>query len=386
MSIAGDTQPRVPGFFSQPETVLSVRRAGLSTPTLSNPGAIRPNALPTSLALGNTVSSLSSNTTQIGDNLSITGSNNSFGIQIGNTITTNNSGGGLGSAPIYIGTSLTGPSSGGTGVIVIGGNCNFAAGSGSLGSSAIAIGNGINFVGANCVGIGQFNTNRGNDQCVTIGYGNSSDINTNICQLVGSSNSAGFAVNRGVAFGNSNSVSSRSVCVGNDNSAAANGVSIGALATNDFQGQINICNARFANAGDIMTSIVPMYVQTTTAAATELRTGAGTATTAPTGNIACTNFSTYIFDVDIVARSVGSASVAAYNLKFAFNRNANAASSTISSLSKTILFTIGTVTGWDVTATADTTNGRPNVSVTGAASTTINWVGNVRMTKVATAS
>lgn len=384
MSIAGDTQARVPGFYSQPQTVLSVKRAGLSVPILSNPNTIRPNVLATNMALGNSVSSLSANTIQIGDTLSIPAVNSSYCIQIGNTITTNGAGSGFGYGPIYIGTNIVGPTSGGSGSIVIGGGCNFTTG--SMGSSAIVIGNSINHAGSNSVVIGPLNTNRASDQSITLGYGNTSGINTNNCQLVGALNSAGVAVQRGIAFGNSNTVNSYSVCVGDNNTSSINGVSIGALATNDFQGQVNICNARFANAGDIMTGFVPMYVQTTTGATTELRTGAGSATTSPTGNISCTNFSTYIFDVDIVARSVGSASVAAYNLKFAFNRNANAASSTISTLSKTILYTIGTVTGWDVTATANTTNGRPNISVTGAAATTINWVANVRMTKVATAS
>lgn len=416
MSIAGDTQPRVPGFFSQPESVISPRKSGIAAQSAQLPGTLlQPTASGSgAIAVGQSSIASAANTVAMGNAVRASGSESvAYGYNIASSGATSNVVVGTnineqagGSGNLYIGSAHnTNPTSGATNMIVIGNQTYHAITANTLntiaiGTLAYALGNNGIAIGNNAragqnassflnnIAIGtsvscSATSSPGASGC--IGIGNTISNNSTNGIAIGQSITFSNATNP-IAIGSSAGATSHGVGIGSSASATVNGVAIGALANNDFQGQINLCNAQFAAANDIATSFVSMYVQTTTAAATELRTGAGTASTAPTGNIACTNFSTYIFDVDIVARSVGSASVAAYNLKFAFNRNANAASSTISSLSKTILFTIGTVTGWDVTATADTTNGRPNISVTGAASTTIRWVGNVRMTKVATAS
>lgn len=381
MSIAGDTQARVPGFFSAPETVISPRKSGFAWQTAQISGALtQPVATGlNSISIGNAPAT-GANSISIGSGTASgsaaiqigSGTSSSNSIGIGTSITSS------GAGSVAIGSGIGGAATGNGSVsingnstaqssITIGGNA--AASASAIGG--IAIGSNAQNSAANSIGIGA-GSFVGSSAGQGIAIGNNCQVNSANCVAIGRSSNGSGA--QGISIGESSS------CTG------AGAVSIGYSSRTDFDGQINICNAAFAAGGDIMTGFVPMYVQTTTAATTELRTSVGTTTTSPTGNIACTNFSTYIFDVDIVARSVGSTGVAAYNLKFAFNRNANAASSTISSLSKTILYTLGTTTGWDVTATADTTNGRPNISVIGAASTTIRWVANAKLTKVATAS
>jgi len=294
-------------------------------------------------------------------------SNNSIVIGSGSANST------LGSAGISIGSGAANGSS------------SIVLGSGSTSnSSAIVIGSGTADLASVVIGT---NSPVGSSNVVAIGQG----VNANAANVVAIGNFAISTATNAISIGNSASAnigSTASIVIGASATTSANpsSVAIGWGANTDFAGQINLCNARVASASDIATSILPLYTQTTDATLSELGLGAGSATTTPTNRIVCTNFSTYIFDVDIVARSVGSTGVACWNLKFAANRNANAASFTISSVSKNLLYTIGTVTGWDVNVTADTTNGRPNISVTGAGSTTINWVGHSKMTKVATAS
>jgi hypothetical protein len=134
-----------------------------------------------------------------------------------------------------------------------------------------------------------------------------------------------------------------------------------------------------------MTSLVPMYIVTSNNTATELRTSLGEATTTPTGVLVLTNDSTYLFDVDIVARNTATDTESkVWNLKFGIRRGTNAASTALIGSPTIVVYGEDTgTTAWAVAVTADTTNGRPNITVTGETSKTIRWVANVRMTKVA---
>jgi hypothetical protein len=105
----------------------------------------------------------------------------------------------------------------------------------------------------------------------------------------------------------------------------------------------------------------------------------------PNGSfIALVNDSTYMFDCDIVARNTATdAESKVLNLKFGIRRGAAAANTAlIGTPTKTVYGEDSGTSTWDVNVTADTTNGRPNISVTGEASKTIRWVANIRMTKV----
>ena len=161
---------------------------------------------------------------------------------------------------------------------------------------------------------------------------------------------------------------------------------LGIGATADFPGESVINNGAFATYGDCKVGLFTSRMTTTNATPTEVGTTQASVSgvgTAPTQRIACSLNSTYLFDCHIVARNTGSAgNAAAWTLQFAINVDGTASTTAISSLVKSQIYTVGTTTGWDVTATADTTNGRPNISVTGAAATTIRWVCSIRMTKV----
>lgn len=303
MSIAGDTQTRVPGFYSRPETILSMRKGGIFLSIADNPNyftALQSQSNPRNVNIGGTFPTTSTST--VGGNIAIVGG-------IGNSGAAQN--------------LVIGDLSNNNGIAnnnVVGCNLTCAAGQSNsiFGDGSSTVGN-INYT-------------------TTIGYQ---------CQTT----------------------TSYSTTLGN-------------LARVDTAGEISFANGDGGTRGDSRYSIIICRRTTTNATPTELGTSDGVSSD-PTNRLICTNNTTYIYDVDFVVRNTAdTANCAAYNIKFAFNRGANAASSTISSISKTIIYTLGTTTGWDVNATADTSNGRPNIQVTGAASTTLKWVATVKMTKV----
>jgi hypothetical protein len=250
----------------------------------------------------------------------------------------------------------------------------------------------------------------GNQASVTNGSGNvvigaSSSTSATSSTVIGSNSSAsgtgGVSIGStnttvatgGISIGqNVNNQSQYSIAIGGSNTftgggSRSNTILIGHVAYGDFSGEINICNAGFSAGGDIHTSLFPYYTQTSNATATELACGNGNAfSTAPTNRIALTNNSTYMFNIDLVARkSTAGTDYACWKIRFLINREANAASTALvgtpSGTTVAEFATAGAST-WAVSVTADTTNGRPNISVTGQAATTIRWVANIRMTKV----
>lgn len=248
---------------------------------------------------------------------------------------------------LAIGTSA---SAGDTNSIAIGTGSNAGTAGGSR-TGNIAIGAGTNAGGTNSIAVG-LNAATGNNGNYGIAIGANTTTNSG-------------------ASGGSNS----------------NSIAIGSNATTDFPGEILLTNAAFSAGGDIHTSLFPAYGNTTTATPRELQVNStGAASLNPGTFMVLANNATYFFTVDIVAQvHSGAAAAASWSTQFMVQRGANAAATAIigspTGLSAP-LFSTGTVTGWAVAVTADTTNGRPAITVTGAASTNIAWVANVRMTKV----
>ena len=69
------------------------------------------------------------------------------------------------------------------------------------------------------------------------------------------------------------------------------------------------------------------------------------------------------------------------------SRESTAASTTIDYVPTiTAIYATAALSTASVAVTADTTNGRPAIKVTGVASTTIRWTGNARITRSRTAT
>lgn len=96
------------------------------------------------------------------------------------------------------------------------------------------------------------------------------------------------------------------------------------------------------------------------------------------------NDTTYFFDGAVVARNtLTDTESKVFPLQFLFRRGSSAANSAIvgSVTTGTIIQDTGTTT-WTVTVTADTTNGKPQISVTGEAGKTISWKGQFFITRL----
>jgi hypothetical protein len=177
-----------------------------------------------------------------------------------------------------------------------------------------------------------------------------------------------------VASGNSSAVTGTSNTASSADSAVIGGS--GALANRI--GMIALANGVFPLSESAQRGAVVMRRQTTTATPLDLSlTGA-----APTGATITTsthflllNNQTCSIGIRIIARSTAGADHARFLREIVISRDANAASTVIENEE-----TIGTdfktagASGWGIAITADTTNGGMLITVTGAASTTINWV------------
>lgn len=370
--------------------------------------------LTNSIAMGSAVA-ITGNTNQVAIGSGIT-SSGQYNINIGTTINNTSSG----NNNTLIGYNLTNNSTGtnsvaiGTGISVGGNAAAVAIGSGCtvnaygvvIGSSATGSGSDTVAIGRssyvapgaiNGVAVGRYttafdgvsigpNAHSGQNANTTMGIaiGTSSTANTTSTYTNTGPIAIGYASNATVTTANSTGAIALGAFAKGQRAGA---IAIGANANVDFAGEINICNAQFAAASDIHTSNFPLYQTTTTATATELGVTLGAASTTTSSYIVLTNASTYMFNIDVVARkSTTGGDFAMWNVQFGITRDATAATTTLigTPIKNTIGMSAGAATaGWDITVTADTTNGRPAINVTGQTGTTIRWVANVRMTKVA---
>lgn len=281
-------------------------------------------------------------------------------------------------------TPVTASATYGGGNLAIGENARITSSAGASMSTVIGTNASAN-AGSSTV-IGGSTSASGSGQHTVVGTSTS-------CTGSTSSTAVGTSVSNGgsnaTAIGNSVTVASAGnygIVIGTYSTAGqAAAVSIGTNHATDFAGQIGFNTGGVTIAtSDLSFSFVPMWMSTTNATVTELKTGTGAYTTTPTGVIVLTNDSTYLFDFDVIARNTGDdTQSAAWNVKFAIRRGAAAANTVlIGTPTKTIVGQDTGTTTWDVNVTADTTNGRPNISVTGEAGKTIYWAAFGKMTKI----
>lgn len=128
-------------------------------------------------------------------------------------------------------------------------------------------------------------------------------------------------------------------------------------------------------------AMLALGAETTDATATVLRSNTGVAGT--TNQITIANNSAYYFRGECVAAVTGAGNTKGWYIEGVIKRGANAAS--------TVLVGTPTVTSnyadagastWNLTATADTTNGALAITATGQAATTIRWLCQIRTTEM----
>lgn len=186
--------------------------------------------------------------------------------------------------------------------------------------------------------------------------------------------------------GNTNESSgSYSVTIGGSTNLASGSFSYAAgyFAVSTQYGKKAYSSGRFStNNGSAQLGTMVLRKPTTDATASVLTTDESAA--ASTNQVILPNNSAFSFTGTIIARqqAAGGSNYAAWEIKGAIIRDANAASTTLGSFNINALSATAGASAWVVALTADTTNGGLAITVTGAAATNIRWVATVNTSEV----
>lgn len=231
-------------------------------------------------------------------------------------------------------------------------------------------------------------TSHSNSSCVALGY------------------AIGSLGNLSVAIGNTTFTSAGGVAIGSHASAAnstngvalgyyANGanlngsIALGYYATTTSKGEFAINTGNWSDGSGYGTgvSFQSFQIQTTNATATEMLVPEGSDTNAPSSYIILPTYSSNYFEVTIVGRVPGTTDRCVFTGSFLISRESTAASTVLDySTGFTQKYATAALSSSSIAVTADTTNGRPAIKVTGVAATTIRWTGNARITRSRTAT
>jgi hypothetical protein len=311
-----------------------------------------------SVAIGSSCTSSGQFGVAMGFNAQATGFNNPVAIGVGVTASSDYS------------TAISGNSSGSGSQAVIGAGAMALGGSYASGadSFAAAVGNNSSSYGAlgvSSIAMGRTNkSSYGQSYC----FGGQSNI---------ASNSYAICVG-----GELNTASGSYSCtLSGYGNVAANIYSYasGNYASSTINGKQAHASGRFSTTGDAQTGVVVLRRQTTSATPTPLSSDGSTPQTY--SQVTLANNSAFAFSGTIVARqsaAQGTAS-AAWKVEGLIRREGSAGTTVLVNSALTVL---SNVPGWDITLTADTTNGGLAITATGAAATNIRWVATIQTSEL----
>jgi trimeric autotransporter adhesin len=249
------------------------------------------------------------------------------------------------------------------------------------GTSSVAIGYRARATGGQAVALGNGAVSTGIGSFAAAGGNAAGDSPGNIA--IGSNCTATSAGGGAVAMGAFSTAGQSAVAIGDLVSASGiNSFATGRRALASRQSERAHCAEGFEVAGSAQTSNIPLARATTDTTVSELWAGGVTNFRA-----VLANYATWEFEARILARQQGARTPPpALFGRGLITRDANAASTAIVGSIQTVGSDIGSnagapPAGWDVTITADTTNGSLKVEVTGAAATNIRWVCDLRFTQ-----
>jgi len=287
--------------------------------------------------------------------------------------------------------------------VVAGGYINSASGQGAFvggGLFGVASGSRSAVVGGygnsasssySFVGGGEANEAKSNSYAAVVG-GSANDATGQYSFVGGGQSNVAAGLRASVIGGVSNSASGTEsvVCGGDSNLANGNnsfiaggryGTTRNIRAYHVFPAIDDAITQYGSGYGKAQSALLLLGRQTTDATATVLASTSSAAGT--TNQVILPNNSAYAFKGTVIATVTGGGDTAAWEFKGAIKRGANAASTAIvGTVVKDVLANDAGAADWDVTFTADTTNGGLKVEVTGAASTTIRWVAKIETTEV----
>lgn len=289
-------------------------------------------------------------------------------------LTTGSSATGTGSLAIYGNSSVNRG-------VAIGVNSNGQFATVATGDAAMALGGSYasgtdSFAAAIANNSGTYGATSAN--CIAMGYralaNNSRDF------AVGNTSTASGGDS--VALGSTNTASGLgAVAIGyNVQATGAASVAIGSYSKAIQIGKFAFSSAYSGawNYGEQQYGILSLIKQTADATPTVLTSNTGAAST--TNQVILPNNSAFSFSGTIIARqqAAGGNDYAAWEVKGAILRAANAASTVLGSYNINVLSKTAGASAWDLTLSADTTNGGLAVTATGAASVNIRWVATIQ--------
>ena len=267
---------------------------------------------------------------------------------------------------------------------------SFATANGTaLANSAVAAGSNVTASGTQSAAVGGSNNTASGTGSFVAG-GSSNTASGSGAAIVGGSNNTAVTTNCFVAGGDANAAQAISAGVfagsGNTASSAYSSVIGGTYGTT--RGIVG--NFVYAACQDPLSSflsgrsqnaVLTLVRQTTTATSTVLTSNPNAA--GGTNQVVLPNNSAYYVRGSCIATVTGGGNTKAWSFEAAIKRGANAAATSIvGAVIKNIVAADAGAATWDITISADTTNGALAVSVTGQAATTIRWVCSLNSTEV----
>jgi len=277
-----------------------------------------------------------------------------------------------------------------------------------------------NFVyGNGCAAVGGRNHSAAGNYS-TIAGGENNSIGSNYNGILGGASNNIQGTNSGIAGGSSNTIFSgtnNAIAGGNANAATGGSAFIGGGSSNTASGSGsavvagNTCTASATNssvvggsygttrsnigrtvfpgstntiasvAGVTQSSLLLLGRQTTDATVITLTSNNSVAGTS--NQLVLPNNSAYYVRGSCIANVTGGGDTKAWSFEAAIKRGASAATTAIvGAVTKNVVSADAGAATWDITISADTTNGALQVQVTGATATTIRWVCKLESTEV----
>lgn len=253
--------------------------------------------------------------------------------------------------------------------ISIGGTSNSAVSP----NSAVIGGNNNNSSGSNAITVGGSSNTSSGSSAVVIG-GSSNVANSTSAIVVGGSSNSSSATNAVCAAGSNSSANGNSSFVASGSFGTSRSIT-GSVA---FAASLNPITSA---SGVSQTETLILARQTTDATVTTLCSNTSAASTS--NQVIQPNNSAYYFRGTVIANVTGGGDTKAWTFDGAIKRGANAASTAlVGTPTVTSNYANAGAAAWTIALAADTTNGGLQVTVTGAAATTIRWVCRIETTEV----
>jgi hypothetical protein len=236
---------------------------------------------------------------------------------------------------------------------------------GATGNNSVAIGQQAKATYTNALALGAY-TQATNFYAVAIGYNSDATSGGSVSVGYGNLSSGPYAV----AIGRENDATKQSA------------FAFGSDALGDIYGKQAYASGKFVLTGDAQSGKYVLRCSTTDATATSLTTDGSSLNS--TNIPVLPNYSAFSFSGTVICRedSTDGNDYASWEIKGALMRDANSTTTVLGVGIINKLYATSGASAWDISLSANTTQGGLQINATGAASTNIRWVATVHTSEV----